>query len=65
MLHLRTSDLRMAAGHFATACEEDEMSTAALSDVDVRVREHVVHQLDWDPFGFFREACSADERKTV
>ena len=25
------------------------MSTAALSDVDVRVREHVVHQLDWDP----------------
>ena len=25
------------------------MSTAALSDVDVRVREHVVHQLDSDP----------------
>ena len=25
------------------------MSTAALSDLDVRVREHVVHQLDWDP----------------
>lgn len=25
------------------------MSTGALSDVDVRVREHVVHQLDWDP----------------
>ena len=25
------------------------MSTAALSDVDVRVRERVVHQLDWDP----------------
>jgi osmotically-inducible protein OsmY len=29
--------------------EEDEMSTGALSDLDVRVREHVVHQLDWDP----------------
>jgi osmotically-inducible protein OsmY len=29
--------------------QEDEMSTGALSDLDVRVREHVVHQLDWDP----------------
>ena len=25
------------------------MSTGTLSDLDVRVREHVVHQLDWDP----------------
>lgn len=25
------------------------MSTGALSDLDVRAREHVVHQLDWDP----------------
>jgi len=31
------------------AGEEDEMSTGTLSDLDVRVREHVVHQLDWDP----------------
>lgn len=25
------------------------MSTAALTDLDVRVRDRVVHQLDWDP----------------
>ncbi|MGE0446556.1 MAG: BON domain-containing protein [Vicinamibacterales bacterium] len=25
------------------------MSTGTLSDLDLRVREHVVHQLDWDP----------------
>jgi osmotically-inducible protein OsmY len=25
------------------------MSTVTLNDVDVRVREHVIHQLDWDP----------------
>ena len=25
------------------------MSTGTLSDLDMRVREHVVHQLDWDP----------------
>jgi osmotically-inducible protein OsmY len=29
--------------------EENEMSTAALTERDVRVREHVVRQLDWDP----------------
>ena len=25
------------------------MSTAALTDLDVQIREHVIHQLDWDP----------------
>jgi osmotically-inducible protein OsmY len=39
----------MAPGRDATTRQEDEMSTAALSDLDVRVRERVVHQLDWDP----------------
>jgi osmotically-inducible protein OsmY len=39
----------MASGDFATPGKEDEMSTGALSDLDVRVRERVVHQLDWDP----------------
>jgi hypothetical protein len=39
----------MASDDFETTCHEDEMSTAALSDLDVRVREHVAHQLDWDP----------------
>jgi osmotically-inducible protein OsmY len=49
MLHLRASDTGLAAGPVATTHQEDEMSTAALSDLDVQVREHVVHQLDWDP----------------
>lgn len=25
------------------------MSTAALTDLDLQIREHVIHQLDWDP----------------
>lgn len=25
------------------------MSTAALTDLDIRLREHVLHQLEWDP----------------
>jgi osmotically-inducible protein OsmY len=29
--------------------EEDDMSTATLTDRDLRVRDRVVHQLDWDP----------------
>lgn len=49
MLHLWTSNTRMAGGHVANAREDDEMSTGTLSDLDVRVREHVVHQLDCDP----------------
>jgi osmotically-inducible protein OsmY len=39
----------MARGNLTASREEDEMSTGALTDLDVRVREHVVHQLDWDP----------------
>jgi osmotically-inducible protein OsmY len=39
----------MAREPVATHCEEDEMSTATLTDLDVRVRDRVVHQLDWDP----------------
>ncbi|HET9196148.1 MAG TPA: hypothetical protein VFO21_24890 [Vicinamibacterales bacterium] len=31
------------------AREDDEMSTGTLSDLDVRVREDAVHQLDCDP----------------
>jgi osmotically-inducible protein OsmY len=28
---------------------EEEMSTATLTDLDIRVRDRVLHQLDWDP----------------
>src|SRR5689334_1196630 len=49
MLHLRAPDTGMAADHVGDARGEDEMSTGTLSDLDVRVRERVVHQLDWDP----------------
>jgi osmotically-inducible protein OsmY len=39
----------MAPGRFAKTGKEDEMSTISLTDVDVRVRDHVRRQLDWDP----------------
>ena len=40
---------RGAPGRFAKTGKEDEMSTISLTDVDVRVRDHVRRQLDWDP----------------
>jgi osmotically-inducible protein OsmY len=39
----------IAPGRFAKNGKEDEMSTISLTDVDVRVRDHVRRQLDWDP----------------
>jgi osmotically-inducible protein OsmY len=39
----------MAAGRLANAGKENEMSTISLTDLDMRVRDHVVRQLDWDP----------------
>jgi osmotically-inducible protein OsmY len=39
----------MAAGRLANAGKENEMSTISLTDLDMRVRAHVVRQLDWDP----------------
>jgi osmotically-inducible protein OsmY len=47
VLHLRTSGAAVAFER--EEHEEDEMSTATLTDLDVRVRDRVVHQLDWDP----------------
>jgi BON domain len=49
MLFLRTPDPRMATGRFTTTRKENEMSTISLTDLDVRLRDHVVGQLDWDP----------------
>jgi osmotically-inducible protein OsmY len=39
----------IAPGRFAKNGKEDEMSTISLTDVDVRVRDRVRRQLDWDP----------------
>jgi osmotically-inducible protein OsmY len=43
-----TQDEGMALRPVATS-QEDDMSTATLSEIDIRVRDHVVRQLDWDP----------------
>jgi osmotically-inducible protein OsmY len=39
----------MAVGRLANTGKENEMSTISLTDLDMRVRDHVVRQLDWDP----------------
>ena len=50
MFQVRPPDTRMAAGRrLANISEEDEMSTTTLTDLDMRVRDHVVRQLEWDP----------------
>jgi osmotically-inducible protein OsmY len=39
----------MATELVARPDKEQEMSTISLTDLDMRVRDHVVRQLDWDP----------------
>src|SRR5688572_11638763 len=49
VLHLRTSDAGVAGECPGRGNKEDEMSTATLSNLDVQVRDRVLHQLEWDP----------------
>ena len=46
---LRTSDAGVVPDSVVTNNKEGEMSTATVTDLDLRVRDRVVHQLEWEP----------------